>query len=100
MPERNPIIKKIINAKPKTYIIFFGYDCSFSILALDLLRNSNVFYKGYDIYQIPGGMAKLLDILSEHIELIGFNINHKTKPIIFYNGKFIGGYAELSEILS
>jgi glutaredoxin len=57
-------------------------------------------YKGYDINQIKGNMPKLLSILNENANLINFDKNHRTKPIIFYNGKFIGGYQQLAEKLN
>lgn len=91
----NPIIKKIIDAKPGVYVIFFIYECQYSRKALELLRNKNAKYKGYDINTIRGGMNKLLEVLKKNAELINFNIEHNTKPIIFVNGKYVGGYEEL-----
>lgn len=96
----NPIIDKIINADRDVFVIFFTYGCHYSEQALDLLRQSNVLYKGYDISDINGQMPKLLEILNENAKLIGFDSNHRTRPIIFLNGKFIGGYNELSKLIS
>lgn len=92
-----PVIKKIISAKPGTYVIFFVYECPYCNAALDLLRRSGAAYKGYNINHIKGGMQRLLEILNQNKELIGFNSEHTTKPIIFLNGKFLGGYDELKE---
>jgi glutaredoxin len=97
--EYNPIIKKIIFAKKGTFIIFFIYECPYSRKALDLLKNNNLSYKGYDINTINGGMEKLLEVLKKNAELINFDIRHKTKPIIFLNGKYLGGFEELSKYL-
>lgn len=96
---QNSVIDKIINSEPNTYIIFFVYECPYSMMALDLLRKSGSKYKGYNINAVKGGMAKLLETFNNNSENINFNKNHKTKPIIFFNKKFIGGYDELSKIL-
>lgn len=90
------IVDKITNAPENTYIIFYVPECPYCQKALQLLRNSNVSYKGYNIHQIKGNMSKLLEVLNNNHTLINFNPNHKTKPIIFLNGKFIGGFDDLS----
>ena len=38
---------------------------------------------------------EVLDKLNDDPEATGFDPNHKTKPIIFKNGKFLGGCSEL-----
>lgn len=95
----HPIIKKIINAEPDTYIIFFVKTCPYCANALDLLRKNNVRYKGYDIETINGNMPKLLKVLNDNAKLISFDTSHTTKPIIFYNKKYLGGYDKLAQIL-
>jgi len=94
-----PIIRKIVNADPKTYIIFFVSDCSYCQKSLKLLKDSKLAYKGYNINKINGGMQKLLELLNNNAELLAFDPLHKTKPIIFLNGKFLGGYDQLTERL-
>lgn len=97
MENIHPIIKKIIAAEPDTYVIFFVYECPYCQRALELLRKSNVKYKGYNINDINGGMTTLLEVLNKNNELVGFNKNHRTKPIIFFNRKFLGGSDELAK---
>ena len=58
------ILSKILDAKPDYYIIFFDYGCRYSENALELLRDSNVKYKGYQIIDIPGGLSELIKILN------------------------------------
>lgn len=89
------IIAKIINADPETYVIFFVYECPYCENSLELLRNKKVPYKGYDINSINGGFNKLIQTLSDNSAVIGFDINHKTKPIIFKSGHFLGGFNDL-----
>lgn len=103
MQNIHPIIDKIVNANSGTYIIFFVYQCRYSMEALNLLRNSKVRYKGYDINDINGingNIGKLLEILNRYSDIINFDRQHKTKPIIFLDGKFIGGYNELAKRIS
>jgi len=95
----NPIIRKILDADADTYIIFYIEECPYCLSALELLRNSNVKYKGYIIDKISGGMPELLNVLTKYSRSINFNVNHQTKPIIFYNRKFLGGANELSDKL-
>lgn len=100
MPELHSCIEKIIDADPNTFVIFFVYGCYYSESALNLLRKKNVPYKGYDINTITGQMPTLLQIFKKNADLIGFDVNHTTKPIIFYKNKFIGGFDQLKKYLS
>ena len=94
------ILQKIIDADPKTYIIFFTKDCGYSMRALNELRKNNVAYKGYNIYDVYGKMNGLLKALTEIKDHVEFDATHTTRPIIFRNGKFIGGSDALLKILS
>lgn len=90
-------ILKAINSNTDTYIIFFSYSCGYSVNALNLLKKSKLKFKGYDIDKICS-LSELLNILiSSNID---FDKHHRTKPIVFYNGKFIGGYTELNSIIN
>lgn len=93
------IIDKITKVPGDTYVIFFVDGCPYCDNARKLLRKSGVSYKGYDISQIDGGMKKLLEVLNKNRNLLNFDPKHQTKPIIFYNGKFVGGFSELSKII-
>lgn len=93
------ILKKIIEADPNTYIIFYVKECPYCKSALDLLRSKKLNYKGYLIDDIVGGMGTLLKNLRDNAQLVEFDKSHETKPIIFLGGKFIGGYTELLERL-
>ena len=95
MAKIHPIIKKICNAEKGTYIIFFVDECPYCQKALELIRSKNINYKGYDIHHIKGDMPKLLKVLNNNAALIKFNTFHTTKPIIFLDCQFIGGYDDL-----
>ena len=100
MTENHPIIEKIISASPDTYVIFFVRGCPYCENSLQLLRDKNLPYKGYDISTINGNMQKLLEVLKQNADIVSFDPSHSTKPIIFLNGKFIGGYDQLSQLLN
>ena len=81
------------------YIIFYSTWCGYSQKAIELLKDKNVKFKGYIIENIDGDMTVLLNKLIKNKDIIKFNPEHKTRPIIFYNKKFIGGYSELKNKL-
>jgi glutaredoxin len=98
MPDQvNPIIEKIIDAEPDTFIIFFVDECPYCQKALWLLRKNEVKYKGYNIHDIEGGMPALLKVLNDNADLIGFRESHRTKPIVFLNKTLIGGSDNLAK---
>ncbi len=89
----NKIKEKIIEYKNQDiFIVFFSRDCIYSLKILDFLDNHNIKYKGYDIDNIKGGFKRVLRDLKRSSKITGFKETHKTKPIIFYKGKFIGGH--------
>ena len=88
------ILAKILKSKTDTYVIFYKKTCPYCIRALKKLKETNSNYKGYDINKI-GGTDILLDILKKYHSELNFDPMHRTIPIIFYNGKFIGGSDEL-----
>lgn len=89
------ILELLYNAKNGEYTIFYVSYCPYCNSSLDLLKKNKLVYKAYDISKY--GFAKLLNIFRtfKNDQIINFNINHTTKPIIFFNGKFLGGYTEL-----
>ena len=97
--KKNIIIRKIIEANKDTFIIFFTYGCYYSEKALEILRKNNLPYKGYDINMIDGGLQKLLSVFNDNKILLNYNPDHRTKPIIFINGKFLGGMTELESFV-
>ena len=90
---------KIINNK-KTFIIFYSDWCGYSQNALKLFKKKKIKFKGYKIDKIKGNIKKLIELLTETKASTNFNCDHSTRPIIFYNGKFIGGYNELVKFIN
>lgn len=90
--------KKIIKNNDK-FIIFYSEWCTYSKNALALLKDKKKSFKGYKIESIKGGIERLMASFNNNREKLAFDISHKTRPIIFYKGKFIGGFTELKEFL-
>ncbi len=94
------IIKKITNAPPGTYVIFYRSDCVYSQNALSKLREFKPHYKGYDISRIRGhDQDKIINLFKKNSSLLDFDKNHTTVPIVFLNGKFFGDAEKLINTL-
>ena len=98
MSRTGKIIEKIIKNEDM-FTVFYNDWCGYSRNALKVLKNNKQNYKGYNIDNIDGKMDRLLQELSDNKDTINFDIGHKTRPIVFYGGKFIGGYDDLVEYL-
>lgn len=85
--------------KNKGYTIFYSGGCPYSEQAVELLEKKKLSFKGYIVEKHWNNKHELLDIFIKNKNKIAFDVNHRTKPIIFKNGKFIGGYAELVDRL-
>jgi glutaredoxin len=76
-------------------VIFYSPWCAYSQKALELAKIKNVEYRAYDI----GAITQDIDILLEHFRQdypeLGVTSTHKTRPIVFVDGKFIGGYSHI-----
>lgn len=77
------------------FVIFYSPSCDPCKNAIKLLQNKKVSFKGYNIDNIKGGKDKLLYCLKSQKNITKFDETHETKPIIFYKGKFIGGFSDL-----
>jgi glutaredoxin len=89
----NNYVRKILKHNDK-YVIFYSSWCQYSVSALEKAKTSGKKYRFYDIDQV-GGMQTVLNALRQDSEKINFNVNHSTRPIVFYNGKYVGGYSDM-----
>lgn len=88
--------KKILHYKDKNiFIVFYSDWCPYCKKAINLLKKEEYSFKGYNIDKINGDLDTLLKCLKSKQNITGFKKEHKTRPIIFKYGKFIGGYADL-----
>ncbi len=95
-------IDKIIDYKDDDlYVVFYSSTCGYSIKLLNYLKNNKINFKGYDVNNGQDRFQNLLIDLNENkAELIYFDPSHRTKPIVFYKGKFIGGAGDTISLLS
>ena len=91
--------KILLHKNEDMYIIFYTPTCKFSINAINLLKQKNKSFKGYNVDKIKGGFDKLLQYLNIEKKNTGYIESHKTKPVIFHKGKFIGGFTELQSYI-
>jgi glutaredoxin len=86
------------------YIIFYTNGCPYCENAIALLKKSNVSWKGYNINNIKEGLTGLLNYFNSIKMLDNYNkennTDHTTKPLIFYNQQFIGGFTDLQKIFN
>lgn len=82
------------------FIIFYSSSCKFCLDAIKLLNSNGLTYKGYNIDNIDGGINELLFFLNKQKDLTQYEKNHKTIPIIFYKGLFIGGFVDLKNYIN
>mgnify|MGYP001434436943 CR=1 FL=1 len=82
-----------INNKNLDFVIFYSDWCQYSINALNLMKEKNNSFKAYKIDKIK--IDNLLKYLKKTKDKTNFDENHKTRPIIFKKGIFLGGYTDL-----
>lgn len=70
------------------FVIYYSYDCPFCLKALQLLKDNHAAYEAIEITDLQNTLKLLGNKLPS---------SHKTKPIIFLRGKFLGGYTQLAE---
>ena len=81
--------------KEDIYIIFYYKQCPYSQNALNYIKTNNLSLKGYDIEKVTGKLNKVLNCLNKTSNVTEFITTHKTVPIIFHKGKFVGGLDKL-----
>lgn len=79
------------------YVVFYDKGCPYSERAIELLKD--VPHRAYEITSFADKLSTLIDYFKYTATKTGFDISHKTKPIVFYQGKFIGGFTELQKHL-
>lgn len=94
----DPYTYKIIKDE-NNVIIFYSDWCKYSNTSINLLMKKNIKFKGYNIDKITGGLEKLIEFLTKTKDITGYDTNYKSRPMIFYKKKFLGGYFELIKII-
>ena len=98
--------RKILEYKNRDIFVVFYMDrgdCIYSYKAIELLKGKKKSFKGYLIKRNKDGKDKLNELLyclEKNKSQTRVNIKHHTLPIIFYRGKFIGGYNNLKSFVN
>ena len=80
-----------------TFTLYIKEFCPYSQKAMALLSSMNVKYFKHDVLQL-GDTAGVIESL-KRAKRIARRSTHCTVPIVFHNGKFIGGCEELAKYL-
>lgn len=92
--------RKILKYKDlDLYIVFYSNWCPYCKMTFELLKSKEKSFKGYNIEKIDGQLNKLLECFNYNKEKIHFKETHKTRPIIFFKGNYLGGYDKLKSKL-
>ncbi len=71
-----------------TFTIYYSNECKYCRLALELLRKKRANFRAVEIDDFGALLKKLGAQVPQ---------THRTKPIIFKDGKFLGGYTDLAK---
>lgn len=85
--------------KSSELVILYSPWCGYSKNALQLLNKNHISHTSIDIDDIGASMDGIRSRLAKEKSL-GFPASYSTRPMVFINGKFIGGYNELRDRLS
>lgn len=93
-------INKIVNEKSNDIYVFFAREwCGYSNDCEELLKKRKLRYNRFNMKDLDCDKKELLKILNNHKELIKYDTEHTTFPIIFFHGEFVGGYSDLEKLL-
>lgn len=97
------MVKENLNKKIQKYndryVIFYSPWCKYSMEAINIMKGKNLPHKAYIIDDITSDITLLFEAFIQGSSNTNFSREHKTRPIIFYKGKFIGGCDKLKEML-
>lgn len=92
-------LSELIQAiKENECVILYSPWCSYSKNALSLLNQHRISHSSIDLEKIDASMGEIRSRLAKE-KSFKFPESYSTRPMIFINGKFIGGYNDLKKIL-
>ena len=87
-------LRRAITDSEHRYVIFWTPSCAYSVNAIRLLREAAPGH--FSSYSQKASIKQdLLGYLKMIGDQIGFDGSHTTWPIVFHDGKYLGGYTEL-----
>jgi glutaredoxin len=80
-----------------TFLIFGLDSCTYCKKTLEFVNKNSLQFKYYSMDKYYPIFIPILQKLSELDNKLNIDQSHRTFPVIFYNGKFVGGYSSLIE---
>jgi glutaredoxin len=96
--EKISIDKVIQSIKNKKYVILYSSWCGYSRRALQHFSSKGKKPLAIEIENIQGSIQDIRKRLASE-KSFNFPYGYSSRPMVFIDGKFIGGYDELSKIL-
>lgn len=91
-------LRRSITDSQHPYVLYWAPGCQYSERARELLEAKCP--GQFDSYpQQFGVKGVLLGLFEEIADQIEFPSSHRTWPMVFHRGRFLGGYTELAEHL-
>lgn len=85
------------------FTIYQSPSCPYCRKALKQIKRlsaeHNIPYRNIDLNYVSGDLPSVLEYFKNHSKQYKFRQDHKTRPIIFLNGRFVGGASELSRLI-
>lgn len=85
--------------KTEECVILYSPWCRYSRMALELLNENRIQCVSIKIEDINDTMSQIVSQLAKS-GIPNFDGTHRTRPMIFIDGKFIGGFSELQKLLN
>ena len=92
------IIKKIYT-NPNTFLVFGIESCKYCKNSIQILTEKNLPFKYYSLDKYYDFFLNILERITNLDIELNIDPNHKTFPIIFYNGKYVGGSDKLKKLI-
>ena len=80
-----------------TYTLYIKTQCPYSMEALSILKEMKQKTKIHNVNNYNGTLETILNLKKN--KFIPMKSQHKTVPIIFHDGQFIGGCSDLKKRL-
>lgn len=94
--EKTRQILQKIDENKNTYLIFGLSTCGYCKKAILYVKENNISFKYYEMDKYYKIFIPILKKLSNMKPSLEIKPEHDTFPVIFRNGKFIGGYTDLT----
>ena len=86
------------------FTIYQSPFCPYCQESLEILQTLNrqhqISLKNVNLDEVEGGKSRVVHFFKANADKYGYDKNHDTRPIIFFNRRFIGGNSDLKRFLT